>query len=507
MGLPKTLPEVLHRAASLFPQNLAICDGEVSFTYSELYEAQKSISKSLSTYNLKKGDKVAICAENSHYWVTAACALGSIGLVLVPINPSFTESELSEVLERSGAKILFTSLDLSNLKARSSLIEIIPFTPKSWRSFAEKGAHVKDSLLEQLTQKVSSMDPMDLMFTSGTTGVPKGVQTSHDKNIKVFSAWSEAVGLKESDRYLVVNPFFHTFGYKAGWFAALLKGAAIFPMAKFHREKVLCTIEKEKITVLPGAPSLYELLLKGDDLYSYDLKSLRLAVTGAAMIPVRLVEKIKHTLGFKNVFTAYGLTEATGVVTISKKEDTIEKIATTSGVPISGVTLKCVDPLTLKETKVGEAGEIWVKGYNVMAGYENLPKETESALTKDGWLRTGDIGSLDKEGYLSIKDRLKDMYIMNGQNVYPADVERAIARQEGVGQVAVVGVKKQPQGEVGAAFVVAKKGGSVKEKDLKDFCLSHLAPYKRPFEYHFVEKLPLNGVGKVDKKALRELTL
>ena len=247
------------------------------------------------------------------------------------------------------------------------------------------------------------------------------------------------------------------------------------------------------------------MLLREPHLQDYDLSSLRLAVTGAATIPQRLIRDIQEKLSFESVLTAYGLTESTGIVSMCQHGDTIEKIATTSGRAIDGVQIKCIDPKTLQEVASGQEGEIWVRGYNVMQGYYQMPNETQQAITDEGWLRTGDIGVLDDEGYLKITDRLKDMYIINGHNVYPAEVEQAIYRCEWVSQAAVVGMPKSPQGEVGVAFIVPKEGREPDRDGLKAHCEAILANYKLPYMFKFIESLPVNAAGKIQKLELRKM--
>jgi acyl-CoA synthetase (AMP-forming)/AMP-acid ligase II len=251
-----------------------------------------------------------------------------------------------------------------------------------------------------------------------------------------------------------------------------------------------------------GAPSIYEMILAHPARKNYDLSSLRLGVTGAASVPVSLVEAMRGELGFEVVVTAYGLTESCGVVSICRQDDPPEIVATTSGKAIAGVEVKCVDPATTQELARGLEGEIWVRGYNVMKGYFDMPEASQQAITADGWLRTGDIGVMDSNDYLRITDRLKDMYIMNGENVYPAEVEQTIFALEQVAQVAVVGVAKLPQGEVGVAFVVANT--EISEQSIIGYCRQNLASYKVPFKVVFVEVLPLNAAGKVLKNKLRE---
>ena len=293
----------------------------------------------------------------------------------------------------------------------------------------------------------------DIIFTSGTTGKPKGVISSHLQNIKVFDYWSTYIGLNENDRYLIVNPFFHTFGYKAGWLAAIMRGATAYPCPIFDADKIIQTINKEKISMLPGPPTLYQSILSSQLINTMDISSLRLGVTGAASIPVQLIKDMKEILGFETVITAYGLTESTGVVTMCTPNDDYETIATTSGCAIADVEVKCVDQDN-REVPAGEPGEILVRGYNVTQGYFNNPQATQEAIDRDGWLHTGDIGILDSNGYIKITDRSKDMFIVGGFNAYPAEIENILCDHPAISQAAVIGIDDERMGEVAKAFVV-----------------------------------------------------
>ncbi|HWN31347.1 MAG TPA: AMP-binding protein, partial [Pseudonocardia sp.] len=301
----------------------------------------------------------------------------------------------------------------------------------------------------------------------------------------------------DKDRYLVVNPFFHSFGYKAGILACLLTGATIVPMAVFDVERAMALIERERITVLPGAPTLYRSLLDCPARARYDLSSLRMAVTGAATVPVALVEEMRAELTFDCVLTAYGLTEAV-MATMCRPGDDAATVARSCGRAAAGFEVRVDSP------DGSDTGEVLLRGPNVMLGYLDDPEATAQAIDPDGWLHTGDIGRLDERGYLSITDRLKDMYICGGFNVYPAEVEQALARLGGVAESAVVGVPDPRLGEVGRAFVVPRPGVALRTEDVLAFCRERLAGYKVPRQVAFRAELPRNASGKVLKTSLRE---
>jgi HIP---CoA ligase len=342
----------------------------------------------------------------------------------------------------------------------------------------------------------------DIMFTSGTTGRSKGAMSAHRQALAVARAWAECGGLTSVDRYLVVNPFFHTFGYKAGILACLVSGATLVPQAVFDAERAMALIEAERITVLPGAPTIYQTILDHPARAARDLSSLRLAVTGAAVVPVALIERLRRELTFDTVLTAYGLTEAV-VATMCRPGDDPDTVARTSGRGAAGFEVR-VAGRDGRALGPGEPGEILLRGPNVMLGYLDDPAATRAAVDADGWLHTGDVGRLDARGYLTITDRLKDMYICGGFNVYPAEVEQALAGLDGVAESAVIGVPDARLGEVGKAYVVTRPGRALSEAEVLAFCRARLANYKVPRVVEFRADLPRNPAGKPLKRLLRQ---
>jgi acyl-CoA synthetase (AMP-forming)/AMP-acid ligase II len=351
-------------------------------------------------------------------------------------------------------------------------------------------------------ESVKPGDCMDIMFTSGTTGRPKGVVTHHGQNLGVIAEWSARMSLVPEDRYFVVNPFFHAFGYKCGWLAGLLAGCTVLPLAVFDARTILERIARDRVSVLPGPPTLFISLLNDPDRARFDLSSLRATVTGAAAVAPTLIQRIRAELGFKIVLTGYGLTEACGLVSLCDVRDDAETIAFTSGRPVPGVEVRCIDAQG-KPLPAGEAGEILVRGYNVMQGYFDDPAATRETIDAEGWLHTGDIGILDARGYLRITDRIKDMYISGGFNCYPAEIERIIAAHPAVAQVAVIGVPCERMGEVGKAYLVPRVGAHLDEKEFITWCREHMANYKVPRHVEVMAALPTNASGKVLKFQLR----
>jgi acyl-CoA synthetase (AMP-forming)/AMP-acid ligase II len=497
MAIP-TIPALVARAASEFADREALVDGDLRWTHRELAARVDECAAAMIASGVSPGDRVAVWAPNGHRFVVAALGAVTAGAVLVPVNTRFKGDEAAWILGKSRARLLLVENGFLGNDYVAMLRQAAPEPPATiimpggeWDGFLARGPDVD---ARARAGQVSENDIADMFFTSGTTGRPKGVLAAHGQNIRVFEAWADGVGLQSGDRYLIVNPMFHTFGYKAGVLACLLRGATMVSQPVFDVARTVELIETEKITVLPGPPTLYSSILDHPAAAGRDLSSLRLAVTGAATVPVRLIERMQAGL-FKQVVIAYGLTESCGTVTVGDPRTDPELMARTVGKAIEGTEVKIAVP----------TGEVLVRGYNVMRGYFEDPEATAAAIDPDGWLHTGDVGSLDADGNLRITDRLKDMYITGGFNVYPAEVEQTIARHPAVSETAVVGVPDPDQrlGEVGLAYVIPRPGVTVEQEEIIGFCRERLAGFKVPRAVRVVDALPRNSSGKVLKYELR----
>lgn len=533
-----TIPGLVEDAAARFGDAEAIvdhhgpCGTTTRWSFDRLAEEVAAATRAIVANGIDRGDRVAIWAPNCAEWVVAALGALGAGALLVPLNTRYKGVEAAYILRASGARLLFTVQGFLGIDYPAILDESVSAGEKvpelervvvlradaaaspragargdqvvGWEVFLGEGGACSADVAAGRTASITSGDLSDLVFTSGTTGHPKGSMTTHSQSLRTFATWAKVVGLREGDRYLIVNPFFHTFGYKAGILACLMTGATMVPEPVFDVDVVLGRVAEERISVLPGPPTIFRSVLDHPDRSAFDLSSLRLVVTGAAVVPVELVEGLWADLGVETVLTAYGLTEATGTVTMCRRGDSAEVIAGTSGRAIPDVEVRIIGG-DGAEVPTGASGEVLVRGYNVMRGYYNDPDATEEAIDRDGWLHTGDIGVMDGAGNVTITDRLKDMYVSGGFNVYPAEVEAVLRLHPDVAQVAVVGVPDRRMGEVGLAVVVPTAGSDpdALTEALPDWARGQLANFKVPGRVQVVDALPVNASGKVLKRELR----
>jgi len=511
-----TTPAVLDRMARDAADHDAVVTADRTFTFAQLRDEVRRAAAAIAGLGVAPGDRVAIWSPNTWHWVVACLAIHYAGAVLVPLNTRYTADEATDILARTEAPLLFgmgpflgadrvADLDREALPALRHIVRVPVETGSddgggSWDEFMA-GPHVPLAEVDARAAAVRPDDVSDILFTSGTTGRSKGVLCSHRQSLSAPAAWAECGQITSADRYLCINPFFHNFGYKAGILACLQTGATLIPQLTFDPERAMQIVQDQKITVLPGPPTIYQTLLDHPARKDFDLGSLRFAVTGAAIVPVVLIERMQNELDFTIVLTAYGLTEATGFGTMCRADDDPVTVATTCGRPIAGFELRIDTP----RDDTG-AGEVLLRGPNVMLGYLDDPQATAAAIDAQGWLHTGDIGTVDEAGNLRITDRLKDMYICGGFNAYPAEVEQTLARLEGIADVAVIGIPDERLGEVGRAFVVCRPGSELDEEAVIAYSRKHLANFKAPRSVIFIDVLPRNAGGKVLKTILREMS-
>jgi len=525
-----TLPEALRQAARVHATRTAVADSDRRLTFAELHLGVQSAARALVSLGVRPGDRVCLWAPNSWQWVVTALATTYIGAALVPLNSRYTGHEAVDVVRRTRARVVVLAdgflgrNQLDELRSAAAedgtsngqLLSDCPDTVAVVRIEHPGATSVDDprvvgfdrlrdlasattlDLVEELAGAVTPDDVADILFTSGTTGRSKGACSAHRQTLAVAEAWATQGEVTAADTYFVVNPFFHAFGYKAGLVVCLLRGVTIVTRPTFVVDELRTLMRTEQVSVLAAAPPVFQALLEGHDRPT----TLRLAVTGATLVPVALVERVQRELGCAVVLTAYGLTEAV-VATMCRAGDAPELVARTVGAPVAGFEVRVVDPVLGSDMQVGAEGEVWLRGANVMLGYLDDPAATAQAINPDGWLKTGDVGSLDAQGCLTITDRLKDVVIVGGFNVYPAEVEQVLARLEDVVEAAAVGVPDERLGEVTMAYVVRRPGASLDEAAIIEHCRQRLANFKVPRSVEFVEALPRNASGKVLRRTLR----
>ena len=516
--MSETIPALAAAAAERFGDGLAVVDGDTRLTFAGLVEDARTFGAALVASGVEPGDRVAIWAPNSAEWIVAALGLWQAGAVLVPVSTRFKGLEAADILSRSHARVLVTvtdflatdyvgmlrgaGVDLPDLRTTVIARGKAPEGTESREGFLARASDEARAEVDRRRAAVTPDDPSEILFTSGTTGVPKGVVSTHGRTLFVATDWVDMVGLQPGDRYLMVNPYFHMFGLKAGILACVAGGVTMLPEPVFDASRALRRIAEEGVTVLPGAPTLFQALLDHPDRDRYDLSSLRAGTIGAADIPVSLIRRIFDELPYRVLISGYGLTEG-GTASGTAPDDDPETIATTVGRPRPTFELRIVDQ-DGNDVPQGEAGEIVLRGRSVMREYLDDPSATAETLSPDGWLKTGDVGRLTDAGCLQIVGRVKDMFIVGGFNAYPAEIENLLLRHPDVQQAAVVGVPDERLGEVGVAFVVVRPGAATTGDDVIAWSRDNMANYKVPRKVEIVDSLPLNATGKVMKDVLRQ---
>jgi acyl-CoA synthetase (AMP-forming)/AMP-acid ligase II len=511
-----TVPAALEAAATAHPDRPAVVDGDRRATFAEVRDGSRRWARALIASGVAPGDRVAIWAPNSVDWIVASFGVYAAGAILVPLNTRYRGEEAGHILRTSGAGTLLTVTDflgtsfveqlvgVDGLDALRTIVVLsgdVPDGATSQHDLLARGDEIDDVEVDARIAALGPDSTSDVIFTSGTTGAPKGAMLTHGASVRTYRAWSDLVDLRPGDRYLIVYPFFHTAGLKSGILACVLQGATMYPLPVFDVPTVLRLVASERITMLPGPPTVFQTILNHPDLATFDLSSVRSSVTGAAVVPVEVVRQMREVLGIGTVVTGYGMTETTGTISMCRHDDPPEVIATTVGKPIPGVEVRIVDDAG-RDVPEGDPGELIVRGFNVMQGYFDDPGATAAAV-RDGWLSTGDIGFVDDAGNIHITDRKKDMFITGGFNAYPAEIEAVLLGHPDVAQVAVVGVPDARMGEVGVAFVVPRAGSSPDPVEVLGYAHHRLAKFKLN-AVRLVDELPVTPSGKVMKFQLRD---
>lgn len=523
ISLGHALPNIVeHTAAKYSAKPFIVGENGDVISFTEFAEHVTLWGRALIAHDVHAGDRIAIWAPNSPQWIIAATAIECIGAIMVPINTRFKGDEALYALQKTRAKLLFTvgeflgndypamlcdacedngdTLPYSSLPALQNIIRF----DNELEHFLASPAPLETQA--EYASKVMPDTICDILFTSGTTGYPKGAMHNHGQALWMVGNWNRSNDLRSTDRMLVINPFFHSFGYRSGWVSALVAGITVFPIASFDATHVLQVIERERITVLMGPPTIFTSLREHADFAKRDLSSLRVGHTGSANVPVDLIRIGREEFGFDLFLTSFGQTETTALVTVNYPDADFETIARTVGQPLPDVELKIVDTHGQAQPD-GESGELLVRGPNVMQGYFEDPEQTAATIDRDGWLHTGDVGCIDAHGNLRILDRLKDVVITGGFNAYPAEIENALRAHPAIADVTVIAWPDERMGEVCAACIIPNKGCALTLDELTYWARPKMANYKIPRHVFVVPDFPRTPLGKVQKFVLRDRLL
>lgn len=533
--ITKTMGEVLDETASKYPNNdaLVYVDRKLRYTYKEFKEKCDQLAKGLLKLGIKKGEHVAVWAYNVPEWVLLQFALAKIGAVLVTVNTYYKAHELEYVLRQSDSTTLFLVKGFKDVDYVETIYKVVPELKESspgelkskklpllkrvifigkekhpgmlnFSEVMDLGKEVSDEELKEREKELDCHDVVNMQYTSGTTGFPKGVMLTH-YNIINNAYWvGNYMRLTEKDKLCIPVPFFHCFGCVLSTLNCVTHGATMVPIEIFDAEKVLQAIHKEKCTAVNGVPTMFVRELNHPDFDKYDMSSLRTGIMAGAPCPVELMKRVIEDMHAREITICYGLTEASPVITQTRRDDPIEKRVETVGKPLPYVEVKIVDPETGKELPPNTPGELIAKGYNIMKGYYKMPEATAKAI-RDGWLYTKDLAKMDEEGYIYILGRVDDMIIRGGENVYPREIEEFLYRHPKIKEVQVVGVPHKEYGEEVAAFIQLKEGEQATEEEIKEYCKKNIARYKVPKYIFFTDEWPLTASGKIQKFKLREI--
>jgi fatty-acyl-CoA synthase len=511
-------------------------DRGLRFSYKEFDERVNLLAKGLLSIGIEKGDHIGIWARNVPDWLTFMFATSKIGVVLVTVNTAYKSHELEYVLKQSDMKALaivdgFQEIDyiqtiydlVPELKTqeRGNLVSkkfpflksIIYIGPEKHRGMYNThellllGKHTNDDEFIKIKNSLDNYEVINMQYTSGTTGFPKGVMLTHRNILNNGFYIGERQKFTEEDRLCLPVPLFHCFGIVLGVMAILTHRATLIMVELFDPLMVLAAVQKEKATALYGVPTMFIAEFSHPMFDMFDLSSLRTGIMAGSPCPIEAMRKVIDEMNMKDVTIAYGLTEASPVFIQTSADDTIEKKVNTVGTPLPHIEVKVIDPETGEELGPDKPGEVCCRGYNVMKGYYKMPEMTEETIEEDGWLHSGDLVTLDEDGYYTIVGRIKDMIIRGGENIYPREIEEFLYTMPGVQDVQVIGIPDEKYGEIVGAFVITAKGADITEEDVRDYALTKIARYKVPKHVFIVDGFPLTASGKIQKFKLREMAV
>lgn len=531
-----TMGDLIDQIANAYPDHEGVVYGDQDYrkTYKEFKEEVNQVAKGLMAINIKKGDHVAIWATNYPQWVVALFATAKIGAVLVTVNTNYKIFEAEYLLKQSDA----TTLILMDGFKDTNYVEIInklcpelehsepgrltstkfPYLKNViyldkqrqsgmflWEDLYELGSHITDEALYTVQASLDPDDIINMQYTSGTTGFPKGVMLTHYNIINNGKNIGDCMGFTEKDRLCIPVPFFHCFGLVLGILASITHGSTIVPVDHYSPEIVMSTLDREKCTACHGVPTMWIAMLNHSNFKKYDFSHLRTGIMAGSPCPEKAMRQVVEEMGCNEITIAYGQTESSPVCTQTRVNDSIEKRVATVGRPLSFVECRVVDPETGLDCDIDVQGEFVTRGYHVMKGYYKMPEATATAIDSDGWLHTGDLATMDKDGYYKITGRIKDMIIRGGENIYPKEIEEFLYTVEGILDVQVIGIPDKTYNEVVGAFIILKEDSSLTEDDIKEKVRTHMARHKVPSHIFFTDAFPMTASGKIQKYRLREM--
>lgn len=515
--LGETIGANLRNTVAQFPQQDALICVQQDFraTYTEFYALTERIAKAMLANGIKKGDRVGIWAPNRAEWVLVQYATARVGIILVNLNPAYREHELEFVLNQAGVTAVFAAKVFKTSEYKQmlyavrerveSLKQIIIFE-ENWEEYLQQGESFSTYELHSIEQNIQFDDPVNIQYTSGTTGFPKGVTLTHHNLLNNGYFIGVRIQYTHLDRVCIPVPFYHCFGMVIGNLACTSHGACmVIPAESFDPEATLHAVETEKCTSLYGVPTMFIAELELPNFSRFDLSSLRTGVMAGSPCPIEIMKKVQSQMNMAQVSICYGMTETSPVSTQTMIGTPIEKQVSTVGTVQDHLEIKIIDPETGDIVDRGIAGELCTRGYSVMQKYWNNPEATEAVMDESRWLHSGDLATMDSEGYINITGRLKDVIIRGGENISPKEIEEFLYAHSGISDVQVIGVPSEKFGEEVMAWVKVKEGIMVNEDQLKEYCQA-ISHFKRPKYWKFVQEFPMTVSGKIRKVEMRQVS-
>ena len=517
--LGETIGANLARAVEQFPERdaLVVCDQGFRASYRQLWDLTSRLARALLARGIARGDRVGIWAPNRYEWVVTQYATARIGAILVNVNPACRAHELEYALIQSGQRRLlharrFRSADytaiVKSVRAGCPALTETVVLDDGWDALLEEADTVDDRALAEREASLRFDDPINIQYTSGTTGAPKGATLSHHNILNNGYFCGEILKYTEADRVLVPVPFYHCFGMVIGNLACTTHGACIVvPAESFDPAATLAAIEQERCTSIYGVPTMFIAQLNHADFPSTDFSSLRTGVMAGSPCPVEVMRQVRERMNVKEITICYGMTETSPVSTQTRVDDSVEKRVGSVGRIHPYVEIKVIDPENGQVVPRGTSGELCTRGYSVMIGYWNNPEATTASIDDAHWMHSGDLATMDGEGYLKIVGRIKDMIIRGGENIYPREVEEFLYTHPDVEDAQVIGIPSDRYGEEVMAWVKPKAGATLTGEGLRIFCHGEIATYKIPRYWKLVDAFPMTVTGKVQKYRMREISI